>query len=65
MSLLYCLGLRASQYFRHQCSTGSSIGCEWGLYAFRGRFPGVKGKLYRLPLDKRLESRYLWAFFNA
>ena len=26
--LFYCLGLRASQYFRHQCSTGSSFRCR-------------------------------------
>ena len=28
--LFYCLGLRASQYFRHQCSTGSSFRCRSG-----------------------------------
>ena len=34
--LFYCLGLRASQYFRHQCSTGSS---------FRCRSVGVKSRI--------------------
>ena len=60
--LFYCLALRRSQYFRHQCSTGSSFrafrftrkgyAASVGGRAANGcaaaaRFPGGRGGLYR------------------
>ena len=37
--LFYCLALRRSQYFRHQCSTGSSF----RAFRFATRYPGGRG----------------------
>ena len=60
--LFYCLALRRSQYFRHQCSTGSSFrafrftrkgyaasvsGRAANGCAAATRFPGGRGGLYR------------------
>ena len=46
--LFYCLALRRSQYFRHQCSTGSSF----RAFRFATRCPDERKDLLRCPMLK-------------
>ena len=46
--LFSCLALRRSQYFRHQCSTGSSF----RAFRFATRCPGERKELLRCPMLK-------------